>query len=122
MGPHGYLALWCGAFGTIALVGYARSLAGMTPAQRAVRVMGRIERAREPRHGGSARDGIPVVVSFQDPSTGQEFTVTNDGDRGERITTAWPGREIGVRYSRPTGPAPSRRTESALSRSWWVVR
>jgi hypothetical protein len=40
MGLQGYLALWCGVFGTVALVGYARSLAGMTPAQRAVRVMG----------------------------------------------------------------------------------
>ncbi|MCX4850343.1 DUF3592 domain-containing protein [Streptomyces sp. NBC_00893] len=100
MGLQGYLALWCGAFGTVALVGYARSLAGTTPAQRAVRVMGLIERAREPRHGSSQRDGIPVVVSFQDPSTGQEFTVTNDSDHGERITAAWTGREIGVRYPR----------------------
>ncbi|MFD3376453.1 MULTISPECIES: DUF3592 domain-containing protein [unclassified Streptomyces] len=100
MGLQGYLALWCGAFGTVALVGYGRSLAGMTPAQRAVRVMGRIERVREPRRGSSQRDGIPVVVSFQDPSTGQEFTVTNDGDHGERISVAWTGREIGVRYPR----------------------
>ncbi|MEU1485814.1 DUF3592 domain-containing protein [Streptomyces sp. NPDC005752] len=101
MGLEGYLALWCGAFGTLALLGYARSLAGMTRAQRAVRVMGRIDRVREPRNGSSQRDGIPVVVSFQDPSTGQEFTVTNDGDHGERITAAWTGREIGVRY--PSG-------------------
>ncbi|WEH12462.1 DUF3592 domain-containing protein [Streptomyces sp. VNUA24] len=93
-----YLVLWCGVFGTVALVGYARSLAGMTRAQRAVRVMGRMERVREPRHGSSQRDGIPVVVSFQDPSTGEEFTVTNDDDHGDRITEAWPGREIGVRY------------------------
>lgn len=100
MGLHGYLALWCAVFGTVALVGYARSLAGMTPAQRAVRAMGRIEQVREPRHGSSQRDGIPVVVSFQDPATGQEFTVTNDGDHGERITAAWTGREIGVRYPR----------------------
>ncbi|MDX3520113.1 DUF3592 domain-containing protein [Streptomyces scabiei] len=98
MGLQAYLVLWCGALGTVALVGYARSLAGTTRAQRAVRVMGRMERVREPRHGSSQRDGIPVVVSFQDPSTGEEFTVTNDGDHGERITVAWPGREIGVRY------------------------
>ncbi|MFF3631484.1 DUF3592 domain-containing protein [Streptomyces sp. NPDC002164] len=100
MGLQGYLALWCTVFGTIALVGYARSLAGMTPAQRAVRVLGRIEQVREPRHGSSQRDGIPVVVSFQDPFTGEEFTVTNDRDHGERITAAWTGREIGVRYPR----------------------
>ncbi|MEU9763943.1 DUF3592 domain-containing protein [Streptomyces sp. NPDC047985] len=100
MGLQAYLVLWCAVFGTVALVGYARSLAGMTPAQRAVRVMGRIEQVREPRHGSSGRDGIPVVVSFQDPSTGQEFTVTNDRERGERITAAWTGRRIGVRYPR----------------------
>lgn len=98
MDLQGYLVLWCGVFGTVAVVGYARSLAGMTKAQRAVRVMGRIEQVREPKHGSSQRDGIPVVVSFQDPSTGQEFTVTNDDDHGESITTAWVGREIGIHY------------------------
>lgn len=100
MGWHGYLVLWCGVFGTIALVGYGRSLAGMTRAQRAVRAKGRIERVDEPRHGSSPNDGIAVVVSFQDPSTGQEFTVTSDGARGERISAAWTGREIGVHYPR----------------------
>ncbi|WP_069174212.1 DUF3592 domain-containing protein [Streptomyces griseus] len=98
MGLRGYLALWCALFGTVALVGYVRSLAGVTAAQRAVRVPGRIERVREPRHGSSQRDGIPVVVSFQDPSTGEEFTVTNDRDHGERIAVAWTGRDIGVHY------------------------
>ncbi|KDN80601.1 hypothetical protein KCH_76500 [Kitasatospora cheerisanensis KCTC 2395] len=33
-----------------------------------------------------------------DPSSGEEFTVTNDDDHGERITAAWTDREIGVRY------------------------
>ncbi|MEU1299163.1 DUF3592 domain-containing protein [Streptomyces shenzhenensis] len=100
MGLQGYLVLWCAVFGTVALVGYARSLTGMTKAQRAVRVMGRIEQVREPRHKSSGMDGIPVVVSFQDPSSGAEFTVTNDRDHGERITAAWTGRQIGVRYPR----------------------
>ncbi|MFD0342151.1 DUF3592 domain-containing protein [Streptomyces sp. NPDC127117] len=100
MGWHGYLALWCGVFGAVALIGYGRSLAGMTRARRTVRAVGRIERVQEPRHGSSPNEGIPVVVSFRDPSTGQEFTVTNDGERGERITTAWTGREIGVHYPR----------------------
>ncbi|NNN29386.1 DUF3592 domain-containing protein [Streptomyces sp. S3(2020)] len=100
MDLRAYLVLWCAVFGAVAVVGYARSLAGTTKAQRAVRVMGRIEQVREPRHGSSARDGIPVVVSFRDPSTGQESTVTNDRDHGERITAAWTGREIGVRYPR----------------------
>ncbi|MFF2013877.1 DUF3592 domain-containing protein [Streptomyces sp. NPDC058195] len=97
---HGYLVLWCGVLGTVALVGYGRSLAGLTKAQREVRAKGLIERVGEPRHGSSPNDGIAVVVSFQDPSTGKEFTVTNDGERGERIGVAWVGREIGVHYPR----------------------
>lgn len=100
MDRHGYLALWCGVFGAIALVGYGRSLAGVTRAQRRVRVMGRIEQVREPRHGASQAGGISVVVSFQDPSTGEEFTVTNDAERGEPIAAAWTGREVGVHYPR----------------------
>lgn len=100
MGWHGYLALWCGVFGAVALIGYGRSLAGVTRAQRTVRALGRIERVGEPRHGSSGKEGISVVVSFHDPSTGQEFTVTNDGEHGDRITTAWTGREIGVHYLR----------------------
>ncbi|MFG3532527.1 DUF3592 domain-containing protein [Streptomyces sp. NPDC047917] len=100
MGWHVYLVPWCGVFGAVALVGYGRSLAGTTRAQRTVRAKGRIERVDEPRHGSSPNDGISVVVSFQDPATGQEFTVTNDGERGERISVAWTGREIGVHYPR----------------------
>ncbi|TXS39786.1 DUF3592 domain-containing protein [Streptomyces sp. OR43] len=97
---HVYLVLWCGVFGAWAVLGYGRSLAGMTRTQRAVWVTGRIERVDEPRHGSSPSEGIAVVVSFQDPSSGQEFTVTNEGERGERISVAWKGREIGVRYPR----------------------
>lgn len=98
MGWYGYLAVWCGVFGTAALVGYGRSLLGRTRAQRTVRTKGRIERVDEPRHGSSPKDGISVVVTFQDPATGREFTVTNDGDHGDRISVAWTGREIGVHY------------------------
>ncbi|EGX57278.1 hypothetical protein SZN_23581 [Streptomyces zinciresistens K42] len=98
MGWNVYLVLWCGVFGAVALTGYVRSLAGMTRAQRTVRTTGRIERVDEPRHGSSPKDGIAVVVSFQDPATGEEFTVTNDGERGERVGVAWTGREIGVHY------------------------
>ncbi|MFK0213491.1 DUF3592 domain-containing protein [Streptomyces sp. NPDC090298] len=100
MGLHGYLALWCGVFGALALIGYGRSMAGRTRAQRTVTAVGRIERVREPRHGSSPSDGIPVVVTFHDPDTGEEFTVTDDGEHAGRITTAWTGREIGVRYPR----------------------
>ncbi|MFJ8434889.1 DUF3592 domain-containing protein [Kitasatospora sp. NPDC094019] len=101
MGWHGYLALWCALLGAVALVGYGRSLAGATREQRTLRVRGRIERVRVPRHGGSRRGGIAVVVSYRDPSSGSQVVVTNDGEHGERgemITAAWTGREIGVRH------------------------
>lgn len=100
MGWHGYLTLWCAVFGAVALIGYGRSLAGTTRAQRTVHVPGRIERVRQPRHGSSRREGISVVVSYRDPGTGEEVTVTNEGERGETITVAWQGREIGVSYPR----------------------
>ncbi|MCX4473060.1 DUF3592 domain-containing protein [Micromonospora sp. NBC_01655] len=83
-----------------ALVGYGMSLAGVTKAQRTVRLTGRIERVREPRQGGSRKGGISVVVSYRNPASGQEVTVTNDGERGEMITSAWEGREIGVNHPR----------------------
>ncbi|MFE6050433.1 DUF3592 domain-containing protein [Kitasatospora sp. NPDC056446] len=98
MGWRGYLALWCAVCGALAVVGFGRSLAGATRAQRAVRVRGRIVRVGEVRHGGSGRYGIPVVVSYRDPATGGEVVVTNDGERGDRISAAWTGREVGVRY------------------------
>ncbi|MDT7839774.1 DUF3592 domain-containing protein [Streptomyces justiciae] len=100
MGWDGFLLLWCAAWGVAALVGYGMSLAGVTKAQRTVRLAGRIERVREPRHGGSRKGGISVVVSYRDPDTGEQVTVTNDGERGEMITVAWEGREIGVSHPR----------------------
>lgn len=53
-----------------------------------------------PRALRSPREGIAVVDTFQDPSTEREFTVTNDGERGKRITVAWTGREVGIHYPR----------------------
>lgn len=100
MGWAEFLVLWCAVWGAVALVGYGMSLAGVTKAQRTVRLTGRIERVREPRHGGSRKGGISVVVSYRDPASGQEVTVTNDGERGEMITAAWQGREIGVSHPR----------------------
>ncbi|GHF88493.1 hypothetical protein GCM10018790_77400 [Kitasatospora xanthocidica] len=97
---HAYLALGFAVLGVVVLVGYGRSLAGVTRAQRSVRVRGRIEEVRAPRNGGSGRGGISVVVSYREPSTGEEVVVTNDGERGETITAAWTGREIGVHYPR----------------------
>ncbi|MFF0227213.1 DUF3592 domain-containing protein [Streptomyces sp. NPDC004629] len=100
MGWDEFLLLWCAVWGGVALVGFGMSLAGVTKAQRTVRLTGRIERVREPRHGGSRKGGISVVVSYRDPASGQEVTVTNDGERGEMITAAWEGREIGVSHPR----------------------
>ncbi|MGA5703482.1 DUF3592 domain-containing protein [Peterkaempfera bronchialis] len=101
MGWDGFLLLWCAVWGVVALVGYGMSLAGVTKAQRTVRLTGRIQRVREPRHGGSRKGGISVVVSYRDPASGQEVTVTNDGERGDTvITCAWEGREIGVSHPR----------------------
>ncbi|WP_380279881.1 DUF3592 domain-containing protein [Kitasatospora purpeofusca] len=100
MGWHESLVLWCAVWGVVALIGFGRSLAGVTKAQRTVRLTGRIERVRAPRHGGSRNGGISVVVSYRDPASGQEVIVTNDGERGEMITAAWEGREIGVSHPR----------------------
>ncbi|MFF9346265.1 DUF3592 domain-containing protein [Streptomyces sp. NPDC014734] len=101
MGWDELLVLWCAVWGVVALVGYGMSLAGATGAQRTVRLTGRIQRVREPRHGGSRKGGISVVVSYRDPASGQEVTVTNDGERSETIITcAWEGREVGVSHPR----------------------
>ncbi|SFY32518.1 DUF3592 domain-containing protein [Streptomyces atratus] len=100
MGWDEFLVLWCGVWGVVAVIGFARSLAGVTKAQRTIRLTGRIERVRAPRHGGSRVGGISVVVSYRDPASGQEVSVTNDGERGEMITSAWEGREIGVSHPR----------------------
>ncbi|MBD0692775.1 DUF3592 domain-containing protein [Streptomyces sp. CBMA123] len=100
MGWDGFLALWCAVWGVVALAGFGRSLAGVTRAQRTVRLTGRIVRVGEPRHGGSRQGGIAVVVVYRDPASGQDVTVTNDGERGEMITAAWVGREIGVSHPR----------------------
>ncbi|MEU4117119.1 DUF3592 domain-containing protein [Kitasatospora sp. NPDC028055] len=98
MGWDGFLLLWCGLWAVVALVGLGRSLAGVTADQRKVRLTGRIVRVTQPRHGGSRKGGIAVVVRYRDPVSGEEVTVTNDGERGETITAAWEGREVGVGY------------------------
>ncbi|MFF8917290.1 DUF3592 domain-containing protein [Streptomyces sp. NPDC015032] len=100
MGWGRFLALWCAVWGAVAVAGFVRSLAGVTKVQRGGRLTGRIVRVRVPRHGGSRMGGIWVVVSYRDPASGQKITVTNDGERGEMITSAWEGREIGVSHPR----------------------
>ncbi|MFW3470276.1 DUF3592 domain-containing protein [Streptomyces microflavus] len=94
------LALWCAVWAVLAVAGYGMALAGVTRAQRTVRRTGRIEQVRMPRHGGSRTGGIAVVISYRDATSDEEVTVTNDGERGEVITAAWEGREIGVSHPR----------------------
>ncbi|WP_285736527.1 DUF3592 domain-containing protein [Kitasatospora phosalacinea] len=101
MGWEGFLLLWSGAWCAVALVGAARSLAGVTEAQRTVRLTGRIREVGEVRHGASRIGGIPVVVAWREPDTGREVLVRGDDGRGETLTAAWVGREIGV--SHPAG-------------------
>ncbi|WP_329252281.1 DUF3592 domain-containing protein [Streptomyces canus] len=84
----------------LALLGYGLALAGLTPAQRAVWVKGRIVAVGQPAHGASKRPGIPVTVAFQDPATGQEFVLSNVGKHGDSVEEAWVGREVEVRHPR----------------------
>ncbi|MFJ3900907.1 DUF3592 domain-containing protein [Streptomyces sp. NPDC090025] len=94
------VALWCALCVVVAVVGFLRSAFGLSTAQRRVHVTGRIERVDEVRHGRTHRDGIGVVVTFTDPATGERHTVTNDGECGDPVRTAWTGREIGIHYPR----------------------
>lgn len=97
MNWHGVLLLWCAGCGLLALIGYGRSLAGVTRAQRAVRVPGRIAEVRTPLRTGDGRDGIPVTIAFPEPATGQEHVLPYvAGDAGIRLDTVWVGRELAV--------------------------
>ncbi|RPE35255.1 DUF3592 domain-containing protein [Kitasatospora cineracea] len=100
MGWDWFLRLWCAAWGAVALVGAVRSLAGVTKAQRTVRLTGRIRAVGVPRHGASRIGGIPLEVSYRDPDSGREVVVTDDEGRGETVAAAWAGREIGVCHPR----------------------
>ncbi|GAA3900882.1 hypothetical protein GCM10023084_61670 [Streptomyces lacrimifluminis] len=100
MSVHEVLALWWVVPTGLALLGYVLSLAGLTPAQRAVWVTARIVEVEQPAHGASKHPGIPVTVAFQDPGSGREFVLPNAGKHGDGIDEAWVGREIPVRYPR----------------------
>ncbi|WP_370740959.1 hypothetical protein [Streptomyces sp. Ncost-T10-10d] len=110
------LALWWVVPAGLALLGYGRSLAGVTRAQRAVWVKARIVEVGQPAHGDSEKPGIPVTFAFQDPATGQEFTLPNAGRHGDAIREAWVGREVDVRYP------PGNRTGSSSCSTPWARR
>lgn len=95
---HELVELWWTVPAALALLGYGRSLAGVTRAQRAVWAPARIVDVGLPAHGDSKRPGIPVTLSFQDPASGREFTLPNAGDHGDAIEVAWVGRAVEVRY------------------------
>lgn len=94
---------WCVVVGGLALVGYGRSLAGVTRAQRTVGVPGRIVAVEEPAHDSRKGKGVPVLISFQDPSTGKPFTLPNRIGNELPLDVAWEGREIGILF-RPGRP------------------
>ncbi|MFK4082770.1 DUF3592 domain-containing protein [Kribbella sp. NPDC020789] len=93
------LRYWWVVPGGLAVFGYLLSFAGLTRAQRAEWVSARIVGLEPPEHGASKDGGIPVTVSFQDPGTGQQFTLPNEGSRhGFPVRAAWIGRELRVYY------------------------
>ncbi|WP_327320124.1 DUF3592 domain-containing protein [Streptomyces sp. NBC_01235] len=98
MSVYDLLELWWVVPVGVVLLGYGLSLAGLTRAQRAVWLTARIVEVGLPEHGTSERPGIPVTVAFQDPATGQEFVLPNDGRHGDAVKEAWVGREVDVRY------------------------
>jgi len=98
MDSHNTLQLWWLIPASLALLGYGRSLAGVTRAQRAVWVTARVVEVGQPAHGDPGKPGIPVTLAFQDPVTGREFVLSNNGEHGDAIQEAWVGREFEVRY------------------------
>jgi len=99
MTTDGTLALVGGGFGALALIGYGRAFAGVSRAQRAVRVPGRVVRVdTPPASGADSARGIPVLIAFHDTAGGQELTLPTTGARNGRLTAAWVGRDVGVRH------------------------
>lgn len=98
MSAYEVLGLWWVLPAGVALSGYAVSLAGLTRAQRAVWVSARVVRVGRLAHGASKRSGLPVAITFRDPSTRREFVLRNTGRHGDVVHEAWVGREFEVRY------------------------
>jgi len=92
--------LWWTVPAGLALLGYALSLTGLTPAQRAVWTTARIVAVEQPAHGASKYPGIPVTVAFPHPAGGHDVVLPNTGKHGHTLTEAWVGREVTVRHPR----------------------
>ncbi len=97
---HDLLQLWWTVPAGLALLGYALSLAGLTPARRAVWTTARIVSVEQPAHGASKYPGIPVTVAFPHPAGGPDVVLPNTGKHGHTFTEAWVGREVAVRHPR----------------------
>lgn len=98
MAGTGFLVVWCAVLGVFAALGYGRSLAGTSRAQRAVRVGARIERVDVPPHRADSGRGVPAVLVFQNPADGQILTLPTTGGGNRTLHVAWVGRRIGVRF------------------------
>lgn len=91
------LTVWCLGWAGVAGVGlwrYARVWSSGT-----VRVAARVERVEAPRESGAdAAAGVPVVLAFQNPATGEELRLPTTGARNGTLTAAWEGRQVTVRF------------------------
>ncbi|MEU6848332.1 DUF3592 domain-containing protein [Actinacidiphila alni] len=95
----GVLALWCAGWASAAAIGLRRYATGASGGgARAVRVPARIVRVERPSSGARRSAGVPVVLAFRDPATGQELTVPTTGAHSGTLDAAWAGREIEVRF------------------------
>jgi hypothetical protein len=90
------VVLWCVGWAGVAGVQgwrYFRGGAGV------VRVLARVERVEVPREAGADRmDGVPVVIAFQDPGTGERLALPTTGRRNGTVDAAWVGRQVTVRF------------------------
>lgn len=81
-----------------------------------VRVAARVERVEAPRTSGAdIRHGVPVVVAFQNPATGEELRLPTTGDRNGTVQAAWVGRPVTVRF--PAGQPYAFRVVSGTGRA-----
>lgn len=82
---------------------------------RAVRVAARVERVEPPRESGAdITSGIPVVVGFQNPATGEQLSLPTTGGRNGMLQAAWVGRAVTVRF--PAGQPYNFRVVTGLGR------
>ncbi|WUH92706.1 DUF3592 domain-containing protein [Streptomyces sp. NBC_00433] len=91
------VTVWAVAWALAAALGawrYARPRSSRT-----VRVAARVERVEAPRESGSdISSGVPAVIAFQNPSTGEALLLPTTGNRNGTLDAAWTGRPVTVRF------------------------